>query len=114
MRACVLTIMNGVLCVKCSDVFAGRDWEEEEEQSFSVWAVPSWCVAESFLVMVYMKSYRCICGGFIKTIHKFTTSFQPRKTISNIFKSKGFILSFPSWHTSLGYFKTGVLEIYLH
>lgn len=27
--------MNGVLCVKCSDVFAGKDWEEEEEeQSF--------------------------------------------------------------------------------
>lgn len=34
--------MNGVLCVKCSDVFAGKDWEEEEEeQSFSVWAAPS-------------------------------------------------------------------------
>lgn len=106
--------MNGVLCVNCGDVFAGKDWGEEEEQSFSVWAVPSRCVVESFLVMVYVKSYQCICRGFIKTIHKFITSFQPRKTTCSGSNSKGFILSFPSWHASLGYFKTGVLEIYLH
>lgn len=109
----VLTIMNGVLCVNCSDVFAGKGWGKEEEQSFSVRAAPSWCVAESFLVMVYVKTYQCICRGFIKTVHKFITSFQPGKAISNGSNSKGFILSFPSWHTSLGYFKTGVLEIYL-
>lgn len=106
--------MNGVLCVNCSDVFAGKDWGKEEEQSFSVWAVPSRCFAEFFLVMVCVKSYQCICGSFIKTVHKFITSFQPKKTICNGSNSKGFILPFPSWHTSLGYFKTGVLEIYLH
>lgn len=63
----VLTIMNGVLCVNCSDVFAGKDWGKGEEQSFSVWAVPSRCVAESFLVMVYVKSQQCICRRFIKS-----------------------------------------------
>lgn len=109
----VLTIVNGVLCVNCSDVFAGKDWGKEEEQSSSVWAVPSWCVAKAFLVLVYVQPYQCNCRGFIRAIHKFITSFQPRKTISNSFKSKGFILLFPSWHTSLGYFKTGVLEMYL-
>lgn len=111
MRSWILAVMSGGLCVNCSDAFAGEAWGNEEEQSFSVRAVQA---AESFLGLVCVKSYRRICRGCIKTVHKPVTTFQPRKTVSSGSNSEGFIASFPGWHMPLGCFKTGVLEIYLH
>lgn len=70
-----------MFCVNCGDVFAGKCWGKQEEQSFS--GLFQAGVSDSVLVLVCVKPYQCFCRGFVKTVHKFTASFQPRQTIPN-------------------------------